>query len=202
MAIEIGSEELNNQGQASFNGTPLRQIIFNGTTVFKQCNCACWHNFIEQLSYDQDNQRFTFRPSSILRVATECEYPTPVRFCGTVTHCAAFDVIYECAADGKTYKAHTDYLASGMNPWHLSESFDFTTTSNSAYTLINAPLVYAPAQSVEEIEYLPHDPWVSDAQAHINMTVSNDPFSGTVSYNVVESYSFNTTSHEVCCFYY
>lgn len=35
--IKIGSEELNNSGSATYNGTDLNKIIYNGTVV------APWH---------------------------------------------------------------------------------------------------------------------------------------------------------------
>lgn len=34
--IKIGSEELNNSGSASYNGTDLNKIIYNGTVVFQK----------------------------------------------------------------------------------------------------------------------------------------------------------------------
>ena len=34
--IQIGDETLNNDGEATFNGTTLDQIIFNGTTVYQK----------------------------------------------------------------------------------------------------------------------------------------------------------------------
>ena len=199
MAIIIGSETLDNTGHASFNGTPLRQIIYNGTIVFKQRNCACWNNFIEQLSYDQSRNAFTFKPKSIIKVATEFDYPNSVRFSGTVYQSLAFETVYECAADGKRYRA-TAELDSSI----ISDTFDFTTAFATSCALINSPetTVFATEVVEDTTGVLPFDPRIVDAQAHLNMAVSNDPYSGTVSYNVVENYNFNAPNPEVYCFSY